>query len=119
MRRSIALLAAFLAACSTPYAERSRNDALVLGGTSIEHAGQDTYRVFAQGNVLTSAMQVRGHAMRRAAKQARESGFSGFYILESDDRGTDVVATFPAVELVVKLSNMPDAGYYRAADLYP
>jgi hypothetical protein len=120
MRRSIVLLAAFLSACSTPYAERtSRGDTLVLGGTSLAPAGQDRYRIFAQGNAFTSSMEVRGHALRRAAKQASESGFSGFYILETADRGTDFVAQFPAIELLVQLSNMPDAGYYRASDLYP
>ena len=119
MRRSIVLLAAFLGACSTPYAERPHTEAYVVGGTSLQPVGEDTYRIFSQGNVLTSVTQVRDHAIRRAAKQATERGFSGFYILEAQDQGTDFVVSFPAVELLVQLSNTPNAGYYRASDLYP
>jgi hypothetical protein len=120
MRRLIVLLPAFLSACSTPYAERaSRGDALVLGGTTLAPAGPEKYRIFAQGNAFTSSAEIRSHALRRAAKQASDTGFSGFYILETADRATDFVARFPAVELLVQLSNMPDAGYYRASDFYP
>jgi hypothetical protein len=119
MRRVVVLLAAFLCACSTPYAERSRGAAELLGGISLSRAGQDTYRIFAQGNAYTSPMQVRNHAIRRAAKHASDSGYSGFYILETADRGTDFVVSFPAIELVVQMSNTPAAGYYRAANHYP
>lgn len=121
MRRTIVvLLAVLLAACSTQYAERrTRVDANVLGGISLEQVSQDTYRIFAQGNAYTSATLVRRHAMRRAAKQAADTGYSGFYILQTADLGTDVVVQFPAIELLVQLSNMPNAGYYRASDLYP
>jgi hypothetical protein len=80
-----------LAACATPYQEKSG----LLGGVSTSQIGRDTYRIEGRLNAFSSGGMLQDYLLLRAAETAASRGAQGFIILGSQDTSRSGTIAIP------------------------
>lgn len=126
MRALLSVLIMALAACATPYQQRTEWTA--RGGYESEQLGPDLFSIRAAGNGFTSQQRTEDIVMMRAAEISREHGAAGFVFVSSEQRaeratavgvgaGTIIVAPIirPEQTSIVRLIRAPVPQELRAA----
>jgi hypothetical protein len=103
----IALLAAALGACATPYKEQGFG-----GGVSATRLDERTLRISARGNSFTDEATVSEYAMIKAAEETLRAGYGHFQIMDGAGtarftpmvmKGTFIPMWKPGVAMMVRM----------------
>jgi hypothetical protein len=123
-----------LAACQTPYEERSAFGTWFLGGVHAERVDATTAKIIAQGNAYTSSSTIDNYIMLRAAEETLKDGFKYFTVVAGQDRTKydampgfiaynnkgaaylpPTVSSYPGAAAVISMGNDPAPGSHDAA----